>query len=131
MANHMPEVANMLGVELKERFKIIDEIGIESDNYYYFTNEGLVTYNGYLQEDILLNLILGHFRIKDKPWKPSKGDKYWYISSNGSADYYCWTDDTTDFLTYKLGNCYKTAQEAEDNRDKWVTFYASDEVLEV
>lgn len=34
--NHMEEVAKMLGVELKERFKIIDEIGVESDDYYYF-----------------------------------------------------------------------------------------------
>lgn len=131
MANHMAEVAKMLGVELKERFKIIDGIGIESDNYYYFTNEGLVTYNGYLQENLLLDLILGHFRIKHKLWKLSEGDKYWYISSNGNADYYCWTGDVLDFLTYKLGNCYRTREEAEVNHDKWVKFYESDEVLEV
>ena len=32
---------------------------------------------------------------------------------------------------YKLGNCYRTREEAEANRDKWVAFYASDDVLEV
>ena len=32
---------------------------------------------------------------------------------------------------YKLGNCYRTKEEAEANRDKWVKFYKSDEVLEV
>lgn len=32
---------------------------------------------------------------------------------------------------YKLGNCYRTKAEAEFNRDKWMAFYASDEVLEV
>lgn len=73
----------------------------------------------------------GKMVIKHKPWKPSEGDKYWYVSSDGSVDYYSWTDDTMDFLAYKLGNCYKTEREAEANRDKWIAFYASDEVLEV
>lgn len=129
MANHMAEVAKMLGVELGEEFMC-------SNGYKYVLREYGVTqskYDGIMGSftNVLNDLLTGQLLIERKPWKPSKGDKYWYISSNGSADYYCWTDDTIDFLTYKLGNCYKTVQEAEANRDKWVAFYASDEVLEV
>ena len=40
-------------------------------------------------------------------------------------------NDFIDRMLYKLGNFYRTAEEAEANRDKWVAFYASDEVLEV
>ena len=50
---------------------------------------------------------------------------------NGTIKQYTWTDRTLDYSLYKLGNCYRTEEEAESNRDKWVTFYASDEVLEV
>ena len=129
MANHMAEVAKMLGVELGEEFMC-------SNGYKYVLREYGVAqskYDGLMGSftNVLNDLLTGKLLIERKPWKPSKGDKYWYISSNGSADYYCWTDDTIDFLTYKLGNCYKTVQEAEANRDKWVAFYASDEVLEV
>lgn len=30
-----------------------------------------------------------------------------------------------------VGNCYRTYEEAKKNKDKWVVFYASDEVMEV
>lgn len=128
MANHMAEVAKMLGIELGEPFMV-------GDYKYHFTEKGLC-YNDVPDSEkscvwVLYYLLNGTYTIKRKPWKPSKGDKYWHISSNGSADYYCWTDDTLDFLTYKFGNCYRTREEAEANRDKWVAFYASDEVLEV
>ena len=139
MANHMEEVAKILGVKLGERFEIIDNNGNKSSDIYYFTQTNLmaeldltVSKTLYCADaNILHRLIVGDYSIKRKPWKPSEGDQYWYVSSNGSADYYCWTDDTQDFLTYKLGNCYRTREEAEANQDKWVNFYASDEVLEV
>lgn len=91
-----------------------------------------MTDNGYLQEEnLLINLLLGHFSIKCKPWKPSKGDRYYAISPKGNLNDYYWINDVLNLSSYKLGNCYKTAQEAESNRDKWVKFYTSDEVLEV
>ena len=134
--NHMAEVAKMLGVELGERFTIIDLDGeimgtAIIDECGFKLIEYNVNYTNSWHQYALENLLTGKYIIKRKPWKPPKGDKYWHISSNGSADYYCWTDDTLDFLTYKLGNCYRTREEAEANRDKWVKFYASDEILEV
>lgn len=128
MANHMEEVAKMLGVELGEPFMV-------GDYKYHFTEKGICCNDVHDSEKscvwMLYYLLNGTYTIKRKPWKPSEGDKYWYISSNGNADYYCWTGDVLDFLTYKLGNCYRTEEDAEANKDKWIKFYASDDVLEV
>ena len=133
MANHMQEVAKMLGVELGEEFMC-------SNGYKYVLREDGIIELQYKNDcrisaltfaPVLNSLLSGALLIKSKSWKPSEGNKYWYIASNGSVDHCYWMGDPLDFLTYKLGNCYKTAQEAKANRDKWVQFYASDEVLEV
>lgn len=135
MTNHMSEVAKMLGVELGEIFEIqIDE---NKTFQFRFTENGLQCFNGKMwDEDIVamtcLNLLLvGKYTIKHKPWKPKFGDLYWTVNGHGAIFLYHWSDDIMDFYAYKLGNCYRTPEEAEANREKWVAFYESDEVLEV
>lgn len=134
--NHMAEVAKMLGVELYEEF----EVPKYSLNKYKIIPSGIAAYDdGKWRSSserfnvcfLFEKLLAGQYEIKRKPWKPSKGDKYWYIFPDGSVNYCHWTDDALDFFIYKVGNCYRTQEEAEANRDKWVKFYASDEVLEV
>lgn len=139
MANHMAEFAKMLGVELGERFKIINISTNKpiSEYDYYFTDkdieideEGRACSGEYL----LIHLIYGDFAIKRKPWKPKDEETYWYVDERGFT--YCDEWDNCEYVSnhmnyYKFGNCYRTKEEAEANRDKWVAFYASDEVLEV
>ena len=77
----------------------------------------------------------GELTIKRKPWKPKDRDAYFYVDKNGDV-YKSTCFEKDDFVSehlnyYKIGNCYQTPEEAEANRDKWVAFYASDEVLEV
>ena len=139
MTNHMPEVAKMLGVELGEKFRII-HVGSNkpiSEYDYYFTNkdveidkEGRACSGEYL----LTHLVYGDYIIKRKPWVPKDGEIYWYVDEQGDV----WSDEFDDCKCvsnhlnyYKLGNCYRIKEEAEANRDKWIAFYASDEVLEV
>ena len=64
-------------------------------------------------------------------WKPKFCECYWMVNQYGNAVGLAWIDGYGDNFNYKLGNCYRTREEAEANRDKWVAFYASDEVLEV
>lgn len=125
MANYMAEVAKMLGVELDQDFECN-----ESPCTYRITKNG-VRCNGVLGADSLTMLLNGTLTIKRKPWKPKNGDGYWTVISDGSIYYVLYRDDIIDFYCYKLGNCYRTNKEAEANRDKWVAFYESDEVLEV
>lgn len=130
MANHMPEIARMLGVELGEKFKI--ENSTDNNTYYFTEKDIVIDGTKYCADvDLLRLLICGIYTIKRKPWKPSDMDIYYVVMKNGAIKQYTWTDCTLDYSLYKLGNCYCTREQAEANRDKWVAFYASDEVLEV
>lgn len=129
MANYMADVAKMLGVEIGEIFEI------NKCNWsYVLCYDGMIcTEGGYMANGILNDLLTGRLTIKRKPWKPQMHDVFWYVDEQGEAVRcilgLCCCKCGKNF--YKIGNCYKTREEAEANRDKWVSFYASDEVLEV
>lgn len=133
MANHMAEVAKMLGVELGEEFNIDYATDITTlsakvtDTGFHIINSNSPEFSG-----LFLNLLLsGQLEIKRKPWKPEYIEQYYFIDKNGDIMATVWRDWHEDIYRYKLGNCYRTEEEAEANRDKWVKFYGSDEVLEV
>ena len=88
----------------------------------------------YWNYSVLHSLLVGSLTIKRKPWKPNDEERYWYVDEQGRmwSDYFDYHSCTSHCMNYyKLGNCYRTREEAEANRDKWVKFYASNEVLEV
>lgn len=137
MKNYMEEVAKMLKVELDEEFEVI----FPSDSSCYatakLTNDGaeVVNTNVYdffnFKYSLLQNLIRGKYAIKHKPWKPMAKECYWSIKPNGDALEGLWVDDWVDIYHYKTGNCYSTKEKALNNRDKWIAFYNSDEVLDI
>ena len=135
MVNYMAEVAKMLGVELEEIFEI--EINEYKSFQFRFTEGGFQGFNGKtwttdtISLSYLNSLLTGKYTIKRKPWKPKESDTYYYVNQEGHAISFRWWNTYTEILLYKLGNCYRTEEEAEANRDKWAAFYASDEVLEV
>lgn len=69
--------------------------------------------------------------IKRKPQKPKDGEEYWLVNHCGDVISLNWIDNFLCITNYKIGNCYRTKEEAEANRDKWIAFYASDKVLNV
>ena len=136
MANYMADVAKLLGVEIGEEFEI------QFDSPYHasamFTDDGFkIVYTdvnvpiSYWPYAILHSLIRGDLAIKRKPWKPKVDERYYTVAENGVLEQNVCVWDFIDISLYKLGNCYRTKEEAEANRDKWSRFYASDEVLEV
>lgn len=135
MANYMAEVAKLLGVELGEEFQICGN----GEATVKLTEDGLkiVTILGKLidhaNEICLTKLLAGKYVIKRKSWKPKIGDTYWLVLHDGIVDIAVCEEDSLAFTlaVYKLGNCYRTCEEALKNCDKWISFYASDEVLEV
>ena len=132
--NHMAEVAKMLGVELGEKFKIADNCNdYLIDDTFYFTDKDIIIDGTDRCADlcILYGLLIGNLTIKRKPWQPKHGDYYWVVHCDGYVYKMCYCGSNEDKTFYKLGNCYRTCEEAEANRDKWVNFYVSDEVLEV
>lgn len=135
MANHMAEVAKMLGVELDEEF----ETPVYSSEKYKININGIAVYEDGEWKYSLAStsfvfekLLAGQYEIKRKPWKPKDGDIFYFIGSDGDIyHYYAECGLTYHNNFYKIGNCYRTREEAEANRDKWIAFYVSDEVLEV
>lgn len=135
MANHMAEVAKILGVELGEEFEVqTTDLGcltatINEQDIYVPKCEGY--YPEYNKSIILRNLIRGKYTIESKPWKPSYYERYYSVGPGGVLEPGTWLNDLDDLALFKLGNCYSSVSEAEANRGKWVKFYASDGVLEV
>lgn len=134
MTNYMPEVAKMLGVELGEVFEVLEY----PSKKFQITNYGIERLqDGEWQCNIAVNsfilerLLAGEYTIKRKPWKPKDDEEYWLVNQCGNVISLNWIDNFLCITNYKIGNCYRTKEEAEANRDKWVAFYASDKVLEV
>ena len=130
MANYMQKVAEMLGVDLGEEFEvtypentnmILKEDGLHGDSIY--TN--------YDADYILRCLLTGESEIKIGKSFPKYRDTYFFVSETGNVGDEIWVDDNIDIMRYKLGNCYRTPEEAKENISKWVAFYHSNEVLEV
>lgn len=136
MANHMAEIAKMLGVEPGEEFEIDYGKGRKSTanitkTGLHIIDTNMVDFLGDLNRVTLDWLLIGYCTIKRKPWKPNDKDDFWYINRAGIVDKKPYGGSVGHMNYYKLGNCYRSKQEAEANRDKWISFYASDEVLEV
>lgn len=119
--NLIPEIAQMLGVELGEEFKIKGH----EELTYRFASDGLkLTYDNNIElSDIaakvaFVALLKGKFEIVKLPWKPKEGEKYWgfwYSSLNDAwiVLLYTWGNNPADFAFYKAGWVYRTKEEAQ------------------
>lgn len=134
MKNYMKDVAKLLGVEIGEEFTvknypIIARIGEGGLSVIYSNSRSINTgchMDGCL---ILSNLLTGACTIEHKPWKPKYKDTYWSIGTGGVLEHGTWLNDFVDISLYRLGNCYRTAEEASANADKWIAFCNSDETI--
>lgn len=135
--NYMSEVAKMLGVELGEEFEIIfpnancHATALLNSEKLYIKDHNIANQDMW-QSYALTYILNGTYKIKRKPWKPKVNEMFWHINKCGDLVCWRWQDYVDDYLNYyKLGNCYRTEAEAKLNVNRWVEFYASDEVLEV
>ena len=138
MENYMAEVAKMLGVEMNEEFEIVfpspssvKTTAAFSENGFRIVYTDAYILTPYWKESLLHSLLKGDITIKRKPWKPKVDERFYIVAINGEIMHKHWDDCSNHKNYYRLGNCYRTYAEAEANRDKWISFYASDEVLEV
>lgn len=120
--NYMEQVAHLLGVELEEEFliKTNDEIeSYEKPIRYKFTKEGFVyssqAFKNWCQSDFIHDLLNGKSTIVKIPFKPKYEEEYWfwYKGINERATSFHWYDNGCDFMAWKLGNCFRTKEEAE------------------
>ena len=51
-------------------------------------------------------------------FEPRSGQEYWFITPSGLKDSTNWSGSTLDYLNLKVGNCFRTIYEAEENKNR-------------
>ena len=123
--NLIPKIAEMLGVEIGERFAITSDV-YKDGNYYYFSETELLEHvedrtPDYAQYRVLADLIYGDKKVVKLPFKPKKGETYssvgWNSKQQISVSSVIWMNDDVDYELLYCGNCFRT--EAEADRHKY------------
>lgn len=119
--NKWKEFAEILELELEQEFVLTDVDGSRKDIFTYKITEDGIFYkskisNDWFKTELVDELLNGCIKAVPKPWKPKKGDIYsYYINSTyfDGTNSCMWTDEGLDLLFWKVGNCFKTEEEAE------------------
>lgn len=116
MNNHMAGVAKLLGLELREEFRIEKGQGL-----FRFTEDGLqrvldssATWT-FAEHSILREILNGKATVVKFPWKPAKMETYYVpcVSEVCRCDRFTWFDDSNDHFRFRHGLVFRTAAEAE------------------
>lgn len=119
--NLIPEIAQMLGVKLGEKFKIKGDDELMT---YSFNSDGLqVTYGDDIEIPISSNLafvdlVNGKDEIVKLPWKPKPGEYYYTYNSLWEIINVSWRDDLYDLCWQKLELVFRTEEEALKERSR-------------
>ncbi|WP_293849284.1 hypothetical protein [uncultured Phascolarctobacterium sp.] len=115
--NLIPQIAQMLGVELNEEFKIKGREGV----IYKFIVDGLIVSDDdaekvYTTANMpLIGLVRGDIEIVKLPWKPKIHEEYWTFCSiqlKWNVTSYRWQGSPDDVAALKAGWVYRTKAEA-------------------
>ena len=118
--NYWKQFAEILGLELEQEFVLTDIDENRKDIFTYKITEDGIFYkskisNDWFKTELVDALLNGCIKAVPKPWKPEKGEKYFYYAKAfGQTVYKIWIDENYDLLLWKVGNCFKTDEEAKD-----------------
>ena len=118
MANLIPEIAKMLGVELGEEFEIKGR-----EYIFHFVDNGLIAYRAdgsvLPYKNCLAHfmwLINGEEEITKLPWKPKKGETYYtfeLLSGKWVVHLLWWAGSPNGYALLEKGWVYRTKEAAE------------------
>lgn len=118
--NLIPQIAQMLGVEIGEDFKIKEY----NEPIYRFDADGLkASYSCLMQKKLIFanamlgSLLAGKVEIVKLPWKPKNGEDYYTFSISTGNWIVCrqrWTNHPIDFALLDKGWIYHSKKGAED-----------------
>lgn len=114
--NCIGKVAEMLGVNIGEEFKIKFDNGMLSIDNYILLDKGMFCSDGdFVSAPCIWHLIKGEYKIIKLPWKPKYGDRYYTYYTNGEEWLIwdiTWSGDVSDYARLKSGIVFRTSQEA-------------------
>ena len=118
--NLIPKVAEMLGVEIGEEFKLKSNV-LEYDEIYCLMEDGLMFKDkyGFSESCRFKGLITGDFEIIKLPFEPKEGGMYYSIFWDEPDITACpckWKGVSGDFCRKYSGNCFRTEAEAEAHK---------------
>lgn len=70
------------------------------------------------EREQLMALIEKANKPQSKAWKPKEDEKYWFVMGDGKIVWQIWFENTWDLNYWKIGNCFRTKEEAEFYREK-------------
>lgn len=117
--NLIPQIAQMLGVEIGEEFKVKGD----DETTYIFTDDGLkLTYDGgigivEISSDVaFVDLVNGKDEIIKLPWQPKKGDVYFTFGRLGDkwvVRSLWWGGFPEEYALLDKGWVYRSEKEAQ------------------
>lgn len=112
--NYYKQIAEMLGVQLNEKFMLKDTDNRIRPRIYKITDKGLFYEfdETWLEGYNLFAIFQGDLTIVKLPWKPKERCEFYYYGLNGAIKT-IWAGTTFDYYRWKFGNCFKTREEAE------------------
>lgn len=122
---YMNEVASLLGVELEEEVRIVNKDCVELCNMpCRITVNGLIDKKGEPRFHALSKLLEGEYKIVKMPWKPHDSDKFFYITmSDDIVEKEYVKIIPYDCTLIRMGNYFKTKEEAESHKEKWLKYF--------
>lgn len=120
--NYTKQFAEMLGVEVGEKFNVLYSNGNVTKYSPYKIDEGrgiIDKDDDPVSENVYVWILTGEYTIQKLPWKPEYREEVWHISAKGSIFHDCFDKNScVDLALYAIGNCFETKEEAEKNKDK-------------
>ena len=116
--NLIPKLAELLGVEIGEEFKLkSDEAGEYDEIYRFDENAALQMKNrcGWEMSSRLAGVLAGDIEIIKLPFAPKYEEVYFCVSWGKNTIYiedYHWEGDSIDYQRMYCGNCFRTRSEA-------------------
>lgn len=114
--NYYKQIAEMLGVQLNEKFMLKGTDNRIRPRIYKITDKGLFYEfdEKWLEGYNLFAIFKGDLKIVKLPWKPNEDELYYYYSPYaGITCQQRWMNASSDYCMWKLGNCFGTKAEAE------------------
>ena len=122
MVNLIPQIAQIFGVELGEKFKVESRGG--SKYICNFTVEGLFVHDSFLQDgnngiydnELLAHIVCGDVKVTKLPWKPKESDIFYtfdFTYGKWGVKPDMWAGAPCDYALLGKGWVYRTRAEAE------------------
>lgn len=127
--NLIPKIAELLGVEVGEEFKLKQTSGDIKSAKYRFRNIGdqiIYEHTDFCGDWTMCSaeavglLVLGKHEIVKLPFNPKDGERYWYVywgAEHIRVTDLPFEDDDMHYHHKYCGNCFRTKAEAE--REKY------------